>query len=174
MDLDAFQGMITSLKVATDIAKSIFEIKSTTATESQNTEIRSKIIELQTALMGAQNSALSATTAQLELTEKVRKLEEQLKAANEWGGQESRYSLVCPWRSSAKVYALKESVSEGESPHFLCPNCFHRKQKAILNPMYQDGEVLSACSSCAARINTGYRGRDAGSPEYAEKYENRG
>ena len=162
MDFDplAIQTLGASLKTVVDIAKGIREAKSTAETES-------KVTDLQAALLGAQSLALSATNAQFELQNKVRELEEQLKAANEWGEQESRYLLVCPRRGAAQVYALKESVSEGEPPHFLCPNCFHRKEKAILNPMYQDGEVLSACSSCAARINTGYRGRDAGSPEYS-------
>ena len=166
-DLSAFQTLGTSLKTALDIVKGIREAKSATETES-------KVAELQAALLDTQILAISATNAQVELQKKVGELEEQLKAANEWGGQEGRYSLVCPWRGSAQVYALKESVSEGEPPHFLCPNCFHRKEKAILNPMHQDGHILSACSSCTARIDTGYRGREAGSPQYAEKYENRG
>ena len=143
---------ITSLKAAFDISKSILEIKSTT-------EIQDKVIKLQSALMASRNSAL-------ELQEKVRTLEEQLRAANEWGDQESRYSLVCPWKSPAQVYALKRSASEGENPHFLCSNCFHNKRKVILNPSKKDGWILMACPSCGATIDTGYRG--IGPPQYAE------
>ena len=151
---------ITSLKAAFDISKSILEIKSTT-------EIQDKVIKLQSALMEAQNSAMSATTAQLELQEKVRTLEEQLRAANEWGDQESRYSLVCPWRGSAQVYALKRSASEGKDPHFLCSNCFHNKRKVILNPSRKEGWTLMACPSCRATMDTGYR--RIGPPQYAEE-----
>ena len=151
---------ITSLKAAFDISKSILEIKSTT-------EIQDKVIKLQSALMEAQNSAMSATTAQLELQEKVRTLEEQLRAANEWGDQESRYSLVCPWQGSAQVYALKRSASEGEGPHFLCSNCFHNKRKVILNPSRKEARTLMACPSCSATMDTGYR--RIGPPKYAEE-----
>ena len=125
------------------------------------------MIKLQSALMAAQNSAMSATTAQLELQEKVRTLEEQLRAANEWGDQESRYSLVCPWQSSAQVYALKRSASEGKDPHFLCSNCFHNKRKVILNPSTKGGWTLLACPSCRATMDTGYR--RIGPPQYAEE-----
>ena len=67
MDLSAIQAAITSLKVATDVLKSILGITSTT-------EIQGKVIELQTALLEAQTSAISATSAQLELQKKGRKL----------------------------------------------------------------------------------------------------
>ena len=150
---------LTSLKDVIDIAQSILESKS-------RTEIQDKVTKLQSALMKAQNSAVAATTAQLELQEKVRTLEEQRRAANEWGDQESRYSLVCPWEGTAQVYALKRSASEGENPHFLCSNCFHNKRKVILNPIKKDGWILMACPSCRATIHTGYRG--IGPPQYAE------
>ena len=156
---DEIMDLITSLKAAIDISKSILEIKSTT-------EIQDKVTKLQSALMEAQNSAVAATTAQLELQEKVRTLEEQLRAANEWGDQESRYSLVSPWKGPGQVYALKRLASEGETPHFLCSNCFHNKRKVILNPSKKDGWILMACPSCRATIHTGYRG--IGPSQYAE------
>ena len=168
MDFDplAIQTLGASLKTVVDIAKGIREAKSTAETEI-------KVTDLQAALLGAQSLALSATNAQFELHNKVRELEEQLKAANDWGEQESRYSLVCPWGNSAQVYALKRaSTSEGEAPHFLCSNCFHNKKRVILNPMNRDGWILLACPSCKATIETGYRG--IGSPKYAEECENRG
>ena len=165
MDLLAIQAALTSLKAATDISRSILDVHSTI-------EIQGKVIELQAALLDAQTSAISATTAQFELQEEVRKLEEKIKSVNEWGDQESRYSLVCPWRGPAQVYALKKSDSEGEEAHFLCSNCFHNKRKVILNPMKRDSWILMACPSCKATIETGYRG--VGPPQYAEKYDDYG
>ena len=161
--MSAIQAALTSLKAATDISKSIFDINSAI-------EIQDKVIELQAALLKAQTSAISATTAQFELQEKVRKLEETDKIRPMNGGdQERRYSLVCPWKGPAQVYALKKSDSEGEEPHFLCSNCFHNKRKVILNPMKRDGWMLMACPSCKATIDTGYRG--VGPPQYSEKYD---
>ena len=162
MDLSAIQAALMSLKAATDISKSILDINSTI-------EIQGKVIELQAALLEAQTSAISATTAQIELQEKVRKLEEKIKSANEWGDQESRYSLVCLWGGPAQVYALKKLDSEGENPHFLCSNCFHNKRKVILNPMtIGTGWIFLACPSCKASIETGLRRIEP--PHYAEEY----
>ena len=160
MDLSAIQAALTSLKAATDISKSIFDINSAI-------EIQDKVIELQAALLKAQTSAISATTAQFELQEKVRKLEEQIKSTDEWGDQERRYSLVCPWKGPAQVYALKKSDSEGEEPHFLCTNCFHIKRKVILNPKIIGSRMLLICPSCKATNETRFRG--IGRPHYAEE-----
>ena len=79
LDLSAIQTLGTSLKTVLDIVKGIREAKSTTETES-------KVGELQAALLETQILALSATNAQVELQKDVRELEEQLKAANDWGG----------------------------------------------------------------------------------------
>ena len=128
MDLSDFQAAIASLKAATEISKGILQIKTTR-------EIHDKVINLQAALLNAQSSAISATTAQYELQEKVRRLEEQLNAANEWGDQQSRYTLVSPWQGPAQVYALNRSASDGEAPHFLCSNCFHNR-RSVPPPIY--------------------------------------
>ena len=171
LDLSAIQTLGTSLKTVLDIVKGIREAKSTTETES-------KVGELQAALLETQILALSATNAQVELQKDVRELEEQLKAANDWGAQENRYTLVCPWRevSAGQVYALKKSASEGEPSHFVCTNCFHRRKKVILNPVITDSNnhVLVVCPSCKATVETGYRGRNLPLTQYAEEYETRG
>ena len=164
MDITAIQSAITSLKVGMDLIKGIRE------TENAN-EVPGKVIELQEALWEAYNNAISATTAQFELLDRVRALEEQLKAFNDWDEQGPRYTLVCPWGNAAQVYALLKARSAGDAAHFLCPNCFHKKQRVILNQVVAtpNNYVSLACPSCKARIDTSYRGIAA--PEYAEDYE---
>jgi hypothetical protein len=166
MDVTAIQGLIASLKTAADIAKTIFDLKSTA-------EVQGKVIEIQSALLAAQNSALSATTAQFELQERVRELEAQQKASTDWDVQKVRYALVAPWGGAAQVYALKESHSEGEKPHFVCTNCFHNRKRIILNPMSnKEGWLLMVCPTCKGSLETGYRG--VGPAEYAEKCDGQG
>lgn len=117
MDLIAIQAAISSLKSATDISRSLLEMKSMA-------DVQGKVIELQSALLEAQNNALSATTAQFELQERIRELETQLKGRSDWDAQKSRYALVNPWQGPAQTYALKRSEAQGEEPHFACANCF--------------------------------------------------
>ena len=73
----AIQAAIASLKAATDISRSLLDMKSMA-------DVQGKVIELQSALLEAQNGALSATKAQFELQERVRELEALLKDKSDW------------------------------------------------------------------------------------------
>lgn len=165
MDFSAIQGMMASLKAATDISKALFELKVTS-------EVQGKVIELQSALMSAQSSALEATNAQYSLQERVRELESQLRSFQDWGDQEKRYALVSPWKGPAQVYALKKESASEERAHYLCTNCFHARKRIILNPTNKDGWVYLACPSCKSSISTGYRG--IGAPKYADDLASEG
>ena len=160
MDYTSIQGMMASLKAATDISKALFDLKVTA-------EVQVKVIELQSALMSAQSSALEATTSQYTLQDRVRELESQVRDLQDWGEQKVRYTLVCPWRGPAQVYALKKEQAEREQPHYLCTNCFHNRKRVILNPLSKDGWVHLSCPSCRSDLSTGYRGVSA--PKYAEE-----
>ena len=164
MDITAIQSAITSLKVGMDLIKGIRE------TENAN-EVPGKVIELQAALWEAHNNAISATTAQFELLDRVRALEEQLKAFNDWDEQGPRYTLVYPWQDAAQVYALRKASSDGEVAHFLCSNCFHERHRVILNQVITTANryVSLVCPSCKASIDSIFR--SIGSPNYAEEYE---
>jgi hypothetical protein len=130
-------------------------------------DVRSKVIELQSALLEAQNSALTATTPQFELQEQVRELKAQLQERENWGEAKVRYRLVSPWNGPAQMYARKREFGNGEAPHFLCANCFHRERRSILNPVKnKTGWVQLVCPTCKASMDTGYRG--IGPPMYAE------
>ena len=164
MDIAAILSTTTSLKVATGLIKGILETKN-------EREAQGKLIKLQTALLEVQTNAINATTVQLELLEQVRALEEQLKAFDDWDEQSPRYTLVCPWGNAAQVYALCKTRSDGEVAHFLCTNCFHKKQRVILNQVVKTANryVSFVCPSCKASIDTSFRG--IGAPKYAEEYE---
>lgn len=162
MDLSAIQAAVGSLKVATGIAKSILDTKTTV-------EIQSKVIEIQSALLEAQSSAIAATSAQFELQERVRALEAELKALNTWDEEKARYAIVSPFRNGGSTYALKSSHSNGEAPHLLCPNCFASRRKSFFAPVRdKEGFISMSCSLCKLSIGTGFRG--GGDSKYAEDY----
>ncbi len=161
MDIGAIQGALASLKTAADIARAITDLKVTS-------EVQTKIIELQNALLAAQGSAISATTQQFELHEKVRLLEAQLAAHDDWSKESQRYALVSMWSGSAQAFALKEDSANGEPPYLLCPQCFVGRRKGMLASVTKDTWVFYVCPSCKNTIATGYRG--IGAPKYAEQY----
>ncbi|WP_422414170.1 MULTISPECIES: hypothetical protein [unclassified Endozoicomonas] len=163
MDLAAIQAAISSLKAATDISKSLLEMKNMS-------DVQGKVIELQSALLEAQNSALAATTSQFELQEKLRELEARLNAKEDWSNVKQRYQLVSPWRGPAQAYALKKAEANGESAHLACANCFHNSKIVILNPVKPRGSHINmVCPKCDAKLDTGYNG--IGPAEYVEDYE---
>ncbi|NVK24933.1 MAG: hypothetical protein HWE10_08395 [Gammaproteobacteria bacterium] len=127
-------------------------------------------IEAQEQIMDLREGALELQEENYELKEKIRDLEAKLKATEDWSIEKSRYALVNPWRGAAQVYALKESSSDGEQAHFICPNCFQNTTKTILVPVREpkNGDALMNCPACKASINTGYSG--IGAAEYAEKF----
>ncbi len=162
MPISEIQLLLSSLKSAGEITKTLFNLKVTG-------EVQGKIVEIQCLLMAAQSSAIDASNAQYVLQDKVRELEERLRELENWGEQTGRYTLVCPWRGPAQVYALKQARAEGESPHYLCPNCFHNKKRVILNPLETNNQLTCVCPACKSTMSTGCRG--IGPPEFAEYFD---
>lgn len=117
--------------------------------------------------MSLREGALDLQEENHELKTRVRELEDKLQVTEDWGLEKKRYTLVNPWKGPAQVYALKESESNGEGPHYLCSNCFHSSKKVILNPTKKDLWVLMTCPACKSSVNTGYKG--IGAASFAEK-----
>ena len=80
MDITLIQSTITGLKLAGDIAKSIYELKSTS-------DIQGKVIELQSAILSAQSSALAANADQAAMVEEIRTLKEEIARVKAWESQ---------------------------------------------------------------------------------------
>lgn len=126
-------------------------------------------LEAQEQIMNLREGALELQEENQELKNRIRDLEKKLIEIDEWNKEKERYVLKSPWPGSpVSVYHLKQSHSNGEEPHWLCPNCFQVKRKSILNTNQKRGEFVHlVCSVCKASIDTTYRG--IGGPEYAEK-----
>ncbi len=156
--MSLIQGTITSLKFAGDIAKGILELKSLT-------DVQGKVIELQSAILSAQSSALSANADQASMVDEIRALKEEIARVKAWESQKQRYQLT-PFRNGpGVVYALKESMSNSEPPHWICTKCYEEGKRMILQPATINGFVHIVCPSCKLDMPTGMRG--IGAPEYA-------
>lgn len=126
-ELQAFQAITGSLKSAGEIAKALVSLKVTS-------DIQTKIIELNGSILAAQSSALSAQASQMELLERVRELESDSVKLKDWETEKQRYD---PKRFDPGVVvpALKEEfVRSGELDHLLCPACYQKSEKSILQP----------------------------------------
>ncbi len=158
VDLALFQGAVTGLKTAADIAIGISKLKTMT-------EVTAKAIELQQVILSAQSDALAAQSAQFSLIERIRDLEDELTEMKAWETEKQRYKLITPWTGSL-TYGLKESMKGAEPPHYLCTNCYEDGRKSILNHNGNSTRWTSyVCPVCTSEIPTGCSGAVAA--EYA-------
>lgn len=151
MDITLIQSTISGLKLASDSAKSLLQLKSIS-------DIQGKVIELQSAILSAQSSALAANSDQAALIEEIRTLKEEVTRVKAWETQKNRYKLIKVWNSGSVAYALKESMKESEPPHLICTKCYEDGRKSILNPLKTpDGSFVYSCPVCKSQIPTGSR-----------------
>jgi hypothetical protein len=151
IDLTFLPSAISGLKTAADITTAIVKAKN-------SVEINAKAIELQGIILSSQSDAFNAQIAQMTLLEENRKLKDQLVDLEAFKRDMERYRLASPWSGSA-VYALKEVVSDGEPPHYLCANCNQAKRKSIPCITHNSNAFAAyTCPNCKASIPTGFRG----------------
>lgn len=151
----AFSGV----KTAMDMSKALLGLH-------VSNEVKAAISDLRDQLIDAQNAIFQAQTEQSALVQHVRKLEEQLVRAKNWDAEKQRYELANPW-DGAVVYALKESMSRGEPPHWICTSCYEDGRRSILNPHYpKNGQGMLMCTTCNGALHYGYNG-NLPDPTYA-------
>jgi len=145
VDMASLASAISSLKTAGDIAKAMIGLHDART-------VQAKVIELNGIILSAQHSALTAQSDQLTLLERVRELEKEIARLKAWETEKQRYQLT-DIGDGTFAYAIKESVSGGEPPHYICANCYEQAKKSILNRsrMPSGGDLLT-CSSCNAKL----------------------
>lgn len=163
MDMSLIQGTITGLKTASDIAKGFLDLKNLS-------EVQGKVIELQAVILNTQSSAMAANSAQFAAVEEIRAIKEEVMSIKAWEAQKKRYKLVSPWQGTV-LYALKESVSDSEPPHWICTHCYENGSKGFLNHKEESQSLFMVCAKCKNKIQTPWSG---GSVElkYAEQIKN--
>lgn len=165
MDMGSITAVVGSLKAAGDIVKGLVSLKTTT-------EVQAKAIELNQIIIDAQHQIFAAHGAQTTLLDRVRELETQITRMNDWATQKLRFKLAAPF-TGCMVYALQESMSDGEAPHYLCTACFQKGLPSILQVKQgKDGngfQSLYYCPICKSEASTGYF--KVGPPEYFENIQ---
>lgn len=107
---------------------------------------------------------LSAKEQQMALLDRIRDLEQELMAHEQWAAEKERYKLT-DFGGGTFAYELKETHAEGEPPHRICANCYSKSHKSILqnDGMRNSGREAFNCPSCGTQFFFGqYRSRGAG------------
>ena len=147
------------MKAASELAKALFDSKVDAAAKDQILEMRGIIASSLAAVITTKEELQAARDAEREATDKLVRYEN-------WLNEKTRYQLTTP-PGNPTVYALKESQSNGEPPHYLCTNCYESAKKAILHGgRSAQGYSTWNCPSC----KTVYAARARGdvTAEYAQ------
>jgi len=114
------------------------------------------ILELTGRLLDAQQDY--ATQIQ-----KVNELEAKLAKFEDWESKKQRYELKEHGPNGVRAYALKDGVDPPEIPHSICPDCYEKRERSILQHLHVTvgrREILQ-CQKC------GWIAHIKGHPEYA-------
>lgn len=140
-DLTAIGAALASLKAAKDIAQAMIGLRDAAA-------FQSKMIEFQSAILDAQASAFSANEERSSLIERIRDLENEMADLKAWDKEARRYELT-EVAARVFVYALKSNAQGSEPSHWICPSCYQKRQKSILQGLNsQSFGWVHRCPSC--------------------------
>jgi len=147
IDMGSIMAAIGGLQTASQIAKSMIDLRDAAL-------FQGKTIELQNAILAAQTSALAAQSEQFALVQRVRDAEEKVARMEAWETEKKRYDLY-DYGDSRFTYRLKQSLQGSEPMHELCANCYNSNhQKSILHMETRIpgmAEVL-VCEHCGANL----------------------
>jgi hypothetical protein len=138
------------------------------AAASDDAKRNAQLIEFQRVIIQLQSSIASVQVQNAALLRDKEQLEKQLMQLENWATEKDRYTMVTVFET-ATVYSLKESMSNGEPPHYICPVCYQRGHKTLLQPSKESSRFLHfVCPSpsCNFDIPTGYH--SIGPLAYAE------
>jgi hypothetical protein len=92
------------------------------------------------------------------LTERLRDLEKQVVAFEDWKAEKQRYEMK-DFGGGTIAYSLKPEMANGEPPHRLCSACYQQGKKGILQPIgmnaYRQEGVR--CADCGKEFALGQR-----------------
>jgi hypothetical protein len=123
-------SVFASAKIAYDIAKGINSLNS-------DVEIKQAVSKVLETLLSVQSDAL---TKQQELSLFIKEkdnLEKKLMEFENWEKTASQYKLVS--MGIGNLVYVTNDVSQSTVPkHYICPNCYEKRKRSILQPTRDD------------------------------------
>jgi len=143
MDITGFLSLYESVKAVKDVVKAASDLKTDVAINEKATEIYSYLNDVQEKLMSLQADHMSMTRLKDDLERQVMEL-------TQWNKEKAHYALA-KLPSGAMVYQLKPSYQGDEPAHYLCPNCYQKQVKSILQfHGYSQWHSILRCPDCTS------------------------
>jgi hypothetical protein len=151
VDVLSIGAAFSALNTSMQILKNAVEL-------NDAVKAQSGVIDLQAKILSAQATALDIQTAHAAVVDEKRALEAKIAQFEAWEAEKERYTLQEFSLNSGKLaYRVKESVRASEPDHWICPNCYAQRKKALLQKRDGVGQrhgrfTAMECQNCDNRI----------------------
>jgi hypothetical protein len=136
---------ISSLKAASDIARAMVDVRDATKLSAQ-------IGELQQAIIAAQVHAIAIAEKNFALSNRVQELESECKRLTDWSVEAQNYE-VKEISTGVFAYLAKGDATSLQSAQKLCPNCFAKRAKSLLQQSNDDYRSVGlTCPACRMKL----------------------
>ena len=100
----------------------------------------------------------TAQTRYSSAVERVNELEAKLASFETWEAEKQRYQMK-DFGGGTIAFELKPEEARGEPAHRICPNCYEKRHRSILQPHGRNShkQELFRCGSCSAEYAFGHR-----------------
>jgi len=142
--------VLASFTHANNLLKAIIGVRDTVVNLEQVNELLGEINSIQVGYF----SLLQQNTSMLA---EIDNLKKEITRFETWDTQKSRYKLYSPW-DSAVVYAITEANSNGEPPHWICPQCYEDRKRSFLNSRHDKNGREEFFCKCGAVVTSNHRG----------------
>jgi len=142
MDIATVAVGVNAFKTASEALQSLKGLVSSDAAAA-------KITAIQTALIDAQQSAIDTQRAHSAQVERVSTLEAEIRNYETWNTEKDRYILADMgdgFTANVLAYRLKDTEIGAEPAHAICPDCYQKRVKSILQ------QVTLAPGVCQVRV----------------------
>ncbi|RIX97177.1 hypothetical protein D3218_19140 [Aureimonas flava] len=142
VDVSQIAGMVSALKAATDMTKAMVGLR-------DQTVIADRVVDLQRIIMDAQSGAMQAQLQIMELADQLRQAKARIDEDEAWKAVAARYKLA-DYGGNTFAYELRQELAQEEPHHRICPTCFERRKRSILQFRHKgaDRQDLYRCVAC--------------------------
>ena len=131
----------TSLKTATDIAKTLLALREAAQFNSQLADLLNAVVEARLQTVAIQESHTS-------ISSRVKELEQELEHLKRWDAEAKNYEVL-EVAHGVFAYVAKEQKQALQSAQKLCSNCFHQHIKSFLQQANDERRDRSlSCHRC--------------------------
>jgi len=139
-----FTTFISSITALTQIAKGLQSFRD----QQQIAQATSDLLER---ILAIQGDGLSLQQQYFSLLQEKDIVEKKLQEFEKWQTIESQYSLFRT-EFGKIVYSPNESNKSSEPKHWLCANCFSKREKSILQPRHEGMQFMFVCYNCKTNL----------------------